>query len=68
MATALLSAAWPAVVRGEDGRDFAGFYDVTDVVEAGGQVSLTLTVQVFNYDDELSPNIACSECRGTSAW
>jgi hypothetical protein len=43
-----------------DGRDFAGFYAVSNVAEAGGNegktdrtatVEVTLTVQVFNYSD-----------------
>jgi hypothetical protein len=36
--------------RAADGRDFAGFYEVSDVTSnADGTVSLTLAVSVFNY-------------------
>lgn len=48
-AVAWLPAAGPVLVEAEDGRDFAGLYDVTDVVEVGDQMSLTLTVRVFNF-------------------
>lgn len=42
--TALLAAA-------KDGRDFAGFYSLTDVDEQDGQVRVTLNLQLFNYSD-----------------
>lgn len=35
--------------RAEEGRDFAGFYDVTNVVESAGNVYFTLSLQLFNY-------------------
>lgn len=33
----------------KDGRDFAGYYSLTNVSENGGQVELTITMQLFNY-------------------
>jgi hypothetical protein len=39
------------VTLAKDGRDFAGYYSLTNVTEQGSQVNLTLTVQVFNYSD-----------------
>ncbi len=33
----------------ENGRDFAGFYEVANVVDWGEDVSLTLRLRVFNY-------------------
>jgi hypothetical protein len=47
--TALLVAS--AVGRATDGRDFAGTYEITDVVESGDSVALTLAVRVINYSD-----------------
>jgi len=40
-----------AVVQltGENGRDFAGVYDVTNVSDLGETVQLTFSVRVFNY-------------------
>jgi hypothetical protein len=38
-------------VRATDGRDFAGFYEVTNVTDLGDTVRLTLTVRVYNYSD-----------------
>ncbi len=35
----------------KDGRDFSGYYSLTDVTEQSNAVKLTLTVQVFNYSD-----------------
>ncbi|HZZ17250.1 MAG TPA: hypothetical protein VFE08_14955 [Candidatus Sulfotelmatobacter sp.] len=35
----------------KDGRDFAGFYNVSNVVEQGDQLVLTLQVRLFNYSD-----------------
>lgn len=34
-----------------DGRDFAGFYEVSNVTDLGDTVRLTLTVRIFNYSD-----------------
>lgn len=39
-------------LSGADGRDFAGFYEATDVVDNGDEtVTLTFTADVFNYSD-----------------
>lgn len=35
----------------KNGRDFAGFYNVSNVVDQGNQVAFTLRVQVFNHSD-----------------
>lgn len=35
----------------KNGRDFAGFYSVSNVTDQGNQVALTLRVQVFNHSD-----------------
>ena len=35
----------------KDGRDFAGFYNVSNVVEQGDQMVFTLQVRLFNYSD-----------------
>jgi hypothetical protein len=45
----MLLTALSAVAK--DGRDFAGYYSLTDVTEQSNAVKLTLTVQVFNYSD-----------------
>ena len=42
-----LFATVPAVAK--DGRDFAGFYSLTDINEKADQVQVTLTLQLFNY-------------------
>lgn len=34
-----------------DGRDFVGFYEVTNVADLGTDYRVTLTVRVFNYSD-----------------
>jgi hypothetical protein len=34
-----------------DGRDFAGFYELKNVVDQGAIMSLTFSTQVFNYSD-----------------
>jgi hypothetical protein len=36
---------------GKNGRDFAGFYTVSNVVDQGNQTMLTLRVQLFNQSD-----------------
>lgn len=46
----LLLSALTATAK--DGRDFAGFYSVSDVVEQGDQLILTLHVQLFNNSDK----------------
>jgi hypothetical protein len=38
-----------ALAPAKDGRDFAGFYEVSNVTDLGEEVSLTLTVRIFNY-------------------
>jgi len=45
----VLLAALVAFAR--DGRDFAGYYSLTDVTEQSTAVKLTLTLQLFNYSD-----------------
>jgi hypothetical protein len=42
-------AAVPAFAK--NGRDFAGFYSVSNVAEQGDQMAITLRVQVFNNSD-----------------
>jgi hypothetical protein len=42
-------AGVPALAK--DGRDFAGFYNVSNVVEQGDQMVITVRVQVFNNSD-----------------
>lgn len=47
---AFLGAAYgDHAARAEDGRDFAGHYDLADVIEGPDDVSLTLTLRIFNY-------------------
>lgn len=41
-------AALPAV-RAENGRDFAGEYALSGIVESNGTVTAMLTVRIFNY-------------------
>ncbi len=45
----LLCAALTSLAT--DGRDFAGFYDVSNVTDLGDTVRVTLTVRVLNYSD-----------------
>ena len=40
-----------SMVAAKDGRDFAGFYEVSEVVEFFEEFQVTLTVRVFNYSD-----------------
>jgi len=35
----------------EDGRDFSGFYELSNITDLGDAVSVTLTLQVFNHGD-----------------
>ena len=54
ISTFLLVAAlslFPISGLSKDGRDFAGFYNVSNVVEQGDQMVLTLQVHLFNYSD-----------------
>ena len=37
--------------RATDGRDFAGFYALSNVADLGTDYRVTLTVRVFNYSD-----------------
>lgn len=37
--------------RATDGRDFAGFYDVSNAVDQGNDVQITFAARVFNYSD-----------------
>jgi hypothetical protein len=48
-ALSALSILFTGLAGAKDGRDFAGHYSLTDVTEKGGQVELTLTLQLFNY-------------------
>lgn len=49
LVTALLLI--PNLGFAKDGRDFAGAYSVSNVVEQDNQVTLTLQVHLFNYSD-----------------
>jgi len=40
-----------APALGKSGRDFAGFYDVKNVVDLGPEVQLTLSVRLHNFSD-----------------
>src|SRR5580700_1805184 len=44
-----LTTLFTAPAGAKDGRDFSGHYSLTNVIDKGGQVELTLTLQVFNY-------------------
>jgi len=41
----------PVEPRAADGRDFAGFYESTNVVDQGMVVSLKFSTQIFNYSN-----------------
>jgi len=41
--------ALPAFAK--DGRDFAGYYKISNAADSGNQVELTLTLQLYNYGD-----------------
>jgi len=45
----LLLCEAATLIRAENGRDFAGQYWLSDVVESNGLVSATLTVRLHNY-------------------
>ncbi|HXM43768.1 MAG TPA: hypothetical protein VN924_21215 [Bryobacteraceae bacterium] len=49
LALSALSVLFTAPAGAKDGRDFAGHYSLTDAIEKGSQVELTLTLQLFNY-------------------
>jgi len=62
--TLALTAATP-LVQAKDGRDFSGYYAVSNPQEVGGNVKFTLTVQLFNYSDAdvKQPVVALLESR-----
>jgi hypothetical protein len=39
------------ILAAKDGRDFAGFYEVVDTLDLGGEVRVTLRFRIFNYSD-----------------
>ena len=41
-----------APTRAENGREFAGFYEIEDVVNWGAEVSFTLHLRIFNFGGE----------------
>ncbi len=46
----IVALMWVSPGHAVDGRDFAGFYDVTNPIDLGnGTEQVTLAVQVFNY-------------------
>jgi len=46
----IIALTWVSPGSAVDGRDFAGFYDVTNPTDLGnGSEQVTLAVQVFNY-------------------
>ena len=48
----LFTLMWVPLGRGADGRDFAGFYEVTNPLDLGnGTFQVTLAVRIFNYSD-----------------
>jgi hypothetical protein len=49
LALAALPILFTAQAGAKDGRDFAGHYSLTNVIDKGSQVELTLTLQLFNY-------------------
>jgi hypothetical protein len=44
-----LTTLFAGPAHAKDGRDFAGFYSLTNITEKGGQVELTVGFQLFNY-------------------
>ena len=63
LATVVTLAIAPAFAK--DGRDFSGYYAVSNVQDSGGKVSFTLTVQLFNNSDTdlKQPVVALMESR-----
>ena len=63
LAIVVILAVAPAFAK--DGRDFSGYYAVSNVQDSGGKVSFTLTVQVFNNSDAdvKQPVVALMESR-----
>ncbi len=47
LASVLLIAA--TLASAEEGRDFAGFYGLSNVVDLGEEVAATFTLEIFNY-------------------
>lgn len=44
-----LTMLFTGTAGAKDGRDFAGYYSLTDVAGKGGAVELTLALHLFNY-------------------
>jgi hypothetical protein len=44
-----LTTLFTSPAHAKDGRDFAGFYSLTNITEKGGQVELTVGFELFNY-------------------
>ena len=44
-----LALATIGYLAAKDGRDFAGFYDISETTDLGEQMKVTLTIRVFNY-------------------
>ena len=42
-----------SAAQAADGRDFAGFYELRNATDLGEEVSLTLSLRVFNYSDAI---------------
>ncbi|MEO8660369.1 MAG: hypothetical protein ABI693_18005 [Bryobacteraceae bacterium] len=47
-----------AIAGAKDGRDFAGFYSLSDVTETGDRIQVTLQLQLFNYSGMPLENVA----------
>ena len=45
----LMLSLIPATSMAENGRDFAGLFSVTDVVGAANEVTVSLSLEIFNY-------------------
>ena len=39
----------PVLTPAENGRDFAGFYDTSNIADLGDQIGMTFTLEVFNF-------------------
>jgi hypothetical protein len=74
-----LAIVLPSLVMAKDGRDFAGHYAINHVVEKaatagsgrGTQVSLTMTLQIFNHSefgDIKTPAVGLMESGPSHAW
>jgi hypothetical protein len=40
------------VAFGKDGRNFGGYFNITDMTQEGDRVEVTLSLQIFNYSGE----------------